>query len=106
MKRNTGIAGIKRYRIPGKVADTGISVSPVKGNTDTECASAAAQHVLPLLLSPDETAEILRTTRTAVYAMAARGELPGITRFNRRLLVRSADLLDWLNQKRRASSKE
>lgn len=58
---------------------------------------------LPILLTADETAEILRTTRTAVYAMAARGQLPGVTRIGRRLLVRSADLVTWLDQKREPS---
>jgi excisionase family DNA binding protein len=61
---------------------------------------------LPLLLTAYETAEILRTTRTAVYAMVARGELPGVTRIGRRLLVLSADLVDWLDQKRAPSPKE
>jgi excisionase family DNA binding protein len=60
---------------------------------------------LPILLTADETAKILRTARTAVYAMAARGQLPGVTRLGRRLLVRSQDLLDWLDQKRGPSHK-
>ena len=60
----------------------------------------------PLLLTVDETAAILRTTRAAVYVMAARGHLPGVTRIGRRLLVRSADLVDWLDQKRAPSLKE
>lgn len=61
---------------------------------------------LPILLNADETACLLRTTRTAVYAMAARGALPGVTRLGRRLLVRSADLLDWLDQKRAPSPED
>ena len=35
---------------------------------------------LPLLLTVDETAKILRTTRKGIYAMVERGRLPGITR--------------------------
>ena len=54
---------------------------------------------LPLLLSADETADILRTTRIAVYALAARRQLPGVVRIGRRLLVRSAELVEWLDQK-------
>jgi excisionase family DNA binding protein len=63
-------------------------------------------HELPLLLNVDETAQILRSTRGAVYVMAARGQLPGVTRIGRRLLVRSDDLLDWLDQKRAPSLQE
>ena len=58
---------------------------------------------LPLLLNVAEVADILRTTPTAVYAMVERGQLPGVTRLGRRVLVRSADLLDWLDQKRAPS---
>ena len=61
---------------------------------------------LPLLLTADETAEILRTTRAGVYALAARGQLPGVTRIGRRLLVRSAVLVEWLDQKRAPSQQE
>jgi excisionase family DNA binding protein len=62
---------------------------------------------LPYFLTAKETAELLRTTREAVYAMAARGQLPGIVRIGRRLLIRRADLLEWLEQSRAPSpSKE
>jgi excisionase family DNA binding protein len=61
---------------------------------------------LPLLLTADETADLLRTTRKAVYAMAERGQLPGVTRIGRRLLVRREALLDWLDQKHAPSFKE
>jgi excisionase family DNA binding protein len=60
-------------------------------------------HDRPLLLTAAEVAALLRTTRTAVYVMAARGQLPGVTRLGRRLLFRSADLLQWLDQKRASS---
>ena len=52
-----------------------------------------------LLLTVGETAELLRTTRSAIYAMIERQQLPGIVRIGRRVLVRRDDLLDWLNQK-------
>ena len=61
---------------------------------------------LPLLLTADETADLLRTTRKAVYAMAERGQLPGVTRIGRRVLVRREALLDWLGQKHASSPKE
>jgi excisionase family DNA binding protein len=63
-------------------------------------------HSLPLLLTVDEAATLLRTTRTAVYAMASRGQVPGVTRIGRRILFRSDDLLDWLDQNRAPSPKE
>lgn len=44
------------------------------------------------LLTVDEAAELLRTTRKAVYAAAERGQLPGVVKLGRRLLFRSADL--------------
>ena len=59
---------------------------------------------LPRLLTANETAEVLRTTRRGVYAMAERGQLPGVTRIGRRLLVRADDLLDWLDRSRTPSS--
>jgi len=61
---------------------------------------------VPFLLTVDEAADLLRTTRRAVYAMVARRQLPGVVRIRRRVLVRSADLLDWLHQKRAPSPEE
>ena len=55
---------------------------------------------LPLLLTVVETAALLRTTRKGVYAMIERGLLPGVTRIGRRVLVRSTDLLDFLDHNR------
>ena len=60
----------------------------------------------PVLLTVDEAAALLRTTRKAVYAMIARRQLPGVTRIRRRVLFKAADLLDWLDQKCAPSQKE
>lgn len=60
----------------------------------------------PDLLTADETAAVLKTTRAAVYAMCERGQLPGVIRIGRRLLVDSSALVDWLNQRRAPSPKE
>lgn len=54
----------------------------------------------PHLLTADEVAIVLRTSRGAIYAMAERGQLPGVVRIGRRLLVRRDDLLDWLHDHR------
>ncbi len=61
---------------------------------------------LPVLLTVDEAAELLRTTRRAIYAMVERRQLPGVIRVRRRVLLRADDLLDWLNQKSAPSPKE
>jgi len=62
--------------------------------------------VFPVLLTIDEAAELLRTTRRAIYAMVERRQLPGVIRIRRRVLFRADDLLDWLDQKRAPSPEE
>ena len=54
---------------------------------------------LPVLLTIDETALLLRTSRKAIYAMVARRQLPGVVRLGRRVLIRETDLVSWLRQK-------
>jgi excisionase family DNA binding protein len=55
---------------------------------------------MPALLTPNEVADALRTSRKAIYAMIERAQLPGVVRIGRRVLVREAALLDdWLGQK-------
>jgi excisionase family DNA binding protein len=61
---------------------------------------------LPILLTAEEAATLLRTTRRAIYVMVDRRQIPGVTRIGRRVLFRSADLLDWLDQKRAPSPEE
>jgi excisionase family DNA binding protein len=73
--------------------------------TFCDVASTPAQS-FPLLLTVDEAALLLRTSRRAVYAMLERDQLPGVTRIGRRVLFRSAHLLDWLDQKSALSLKE
>ncbi len=58
-----------------------------------------------MLLTPDETAAVLKTTRAAVYAMVERGQLPGVIKIGRRLLLDERALIDWLNQNRVPSSR-
>ena len=61
---------------------------------------------LPPLLTADDAAQLLRTTRKAVYVMIERGQLPGVTRLGRRVLLRSDRLLEWLDQNCASSPKE
>jgi excisionase family DNA binding protein len=53
---------------------------------------------LPVFLTPDEAANLLRTTRKAIYVRIERRQLPGVTRIGKRILIRSQLLLDWLDQ--------
>jgi excisionase family DNA binding protein len=42
----------------------------------------------PALWTVDEVAEYLRTSRAAVYHKVARGQLPGVVRVGRRVLIK------------------
>ena len=61
------------------------------------------RHDFPALFTCAETAELLRTSKKAVYAMLERGQLPGAIRIGRRVLFREDALLDWLRQKSTSS---
>ena len=58
------------------------------------------------LLSMDQVAAVLRTTRKAVYQMRARGQLPPTISIGRRLLIAEPDLLAWLADRRAVSPME
>lgn len=51
---------------------------------------------LPAFVTANELAETLRTSRKAVYLMAARGQVPGVFKLGRRLLFRRDEVLSWL----------
>ena len=74
------------------------------GDHDQPPPTAAAYE--PQYLTVAEVAEILRTTPTAIYAMTARGQLPGVLKIGRRTLVDREDLLEWLTTKRAVSPME
>jgi excisionase family DNA binding protein len=61
---------------------------------------------LPVLMTAEEVATLLRTSRKAVYCMADRGQLPGKTRIGRRVLFRTRQLVDYLDRKCAPSPKE
>ena len=54
---------------------------------------------LPVFLTPDEAADLLRTTRKAIYVKIERRQLPGVTRIGKRVLIRTESLISWLDQK-------
>ena len=53
----------------------------------------------PVLLTATDVAELLRTSRKAIYTMVERGQLPGVIHIGRRVLIREDALVDWLRQK-------
>ena len=59
-----------------------------------------------VLLTVNEVAAVLRTSQKAIYAMIERGQLPGVRRIGRRVLVRRAELLHWLDHNCASSPKE
>ena len=61
---------------------------------------------LPVFLTPDEAANLLRTTRKAIYVKIERRQMPGVTRIGKRILIRTALLLDWLDQRCASSLQE
>jgi excisionase family DNA binding protein len=72
-------------------------------NSMPQRGPVSQQGGLPSLHTTDEVAEALRTTRKAVYAMAERGQIPGVVRIGRRVLFQRQALVDWLRQKSQPS---
>jgi excisionase family DNA binding protein len=64
------------------------------------------QSPLPTLLTVDEVAALLRTSRRAIYVMVERRQIPGVIRLQRRLLFRDDQLVHWLEQKSAPLPKE
>jgi excisionase family DNA binding protein len=58
---------------------------------------------LPYFLTPTEAADLLRTTRSAIYARFERNRLPGAIRDGRRLLIVRDELLQSLSETRAPS---
>jgi excisionase family DNA binding protein len=53
---------------------------------------------LPLLLTVEEMAALLRTSRQVIYNMISEFKLPGVTRVGRRVLFRRGAVLQWLRE--------
>lgn len=65
--------------------------------------STATTVQLPRLLTADEVADLLRTTRKAIYCQIQRGALPGVIRLQRRVLIDGSVMAQWLDSKRELS---
>ena len=65
--------------------------------TDRMAINGSSHRDPSSLLTIDEVASLLRTTRKAVYAMVERGRLPGVRRIGRRVLIHRSELLEWLD---------
>jgi excisionase family DNA binding protein len=63
----------------------------------------AAVAAFPALMTVDETAELLRTTRKAIYALVERGQLAGVRHLGRRVLIDRDELLSSLAEQRAPS---
>ena len=100
-----GTASIQLWRRGGQrpAAETAPGTEPDAGNLNLATTAPPERSSLPLLLTADEVAALLRTTRKAVYAMAERAALPGVIRLGRRILVDRDELLRWLDEKRAPS---
>ena len=52
------------------------------------------------LMTADDVATLLHTSRAAIYKMVARQQLPGLMRLGRKVYFHRASLLHWLDQNR------
>jgi len=84
----------------------GFSVGTDRATRPGKVAEPDGPAPLPFLLNVDDAARMLRTTRSAVYALAERGALPGVTRIGRRLLIRRDALVAWVHESRAPSPTE
>ncbi len=53
---------------------------------------------LPLVLTVDEVATVLRVDRKTAYAVIAEGRLPGVRRLGRTIRVSRDALFEWLGE--------
>jgi excisionase family DNA binding protein len=72
----------------------------------TSLNETTTQSALPILMTATEVADLLRTSPKAIYTMVERGQLDGVVRIGRRMLVRRDELVDWLRKKSASSPKE
>jgi excisionase family DNA binding protein len=77
-----GISIEPRRPYPPVVSDEVVEDADVAPSMTTPPSSSP----IPLVLTVEEVAELLRTNRKTVYAAASRGEIPGVRRIGQRTL--------------------
>ena len=75
------------------------------GGLTRSVGAADSFDTLPLLMTVDETAALLRKTPKAIYTMISRGQLPGVTRIGKSVRICRDSLLAWLDESRAPSLK-
>lgn len=79
--------------------------APDQAEQSTPSTTSTSGRV-PLFWTPGEVAEVLRTSRKAIYGLIERKALPGVVRVGRRVLVRRTTLLDSLFEREVSSPEE
>ena len=80
------------------------SGSSAQLKVDQVVEGATRETTLPLLLNALDVAELLRTSRKAIYKMVESAALPEPIRIGRRLLFHRDDLLAWIDERRALSA--
>jgi excisionase family DNA binding protein len=88
---------------PGPVSAMALEPRPTSAPAFEHASAPRATAEHPPLLTVEEAADLLRTSRKAVYALIERAQLAGVTRLGRRVLIRRAELLQFLAEERAAS---
>jgi excisionase family DNA binding protein len=85
--------------LPAPSRQDAVELRPARLPRTRQTATKDTSGREPTLLTIDEVAEILRTSRKAIYGLIERHQLPGVVYIGRRVLVRRTTLLEWLREK-------
>jgi len=69
------------------LSEPGLAPQPVARSADP---------VLPMVLTPDELAKMLRVRRRSVYEAISRGDIPGVRRIGRKVRIDRDSVLAWM----------
>jgi excisionase family DNA binding protein len=90
MRQAMNVDDTGRVRRPGGPGDPGAALPPASG------ASSGADPVLPMVLTPEELAQMLRVRRRSVYEAISRGDIPGVRRIGRKVRIDRDSVLAWM----------